>query len=103
MAVAAMFSVQLGLAASVGLFDKIGPEGAATVRLAWAGVLLLIVVRPRRSTFSRSALGGGGALGLATAGLTICFMAAIDRLPLGTASALESSARSASRSGAAAA
>ena len=41
LALAAMLCVQLGLAASVGLFDQIGPEGAAWLRLAWAGVLLL--------------------------------------------------------------
>jgi inner membrane transporter RhtA len=73
MAVSAMVFVQLGLAASVGLFDRLGPEGAAWLRLAWAGVLLLVFVRPRRSWFSRSSL----------------FMAAAARLPLGTASALE--------------
>ncbi len=36
-----------GLAVSVGLFDRIGPEGAAWLRLAWAGVIVLVVVRPR--------------------------------------------------------
>ena len=47
MAVASMTCVQLGLAASVGLFDQIGPEGAAWLRLAWAGVIVLVLVRPR--------------------------------------------------------
>ena len=47
MAIASMLCVQLGLAASIGLFDQIGPEGAAWLRLAWAGVLLLVLVRPR--------------------------------------------------------
>ena len=56
MAVAAMLFVQLGLAASIGLFDRLGPEGAAWLRLAWAGVLLLVIVRPRRSWFTRSSL-----------------------------------------------
>ena len=46
MAIASMVCVQLGLAASVGLFDQVGPEGAAWLRLAWAGVLLLVLVRP---------------------------------------------------------
>jgi len=89
MAVAAMLCVQLGLAASVGLFDRIGPEGAAWLRLAWAGVLLLVLVRPRPSAFSRSSLLACVALGVVTAGLTMFFMAAVARLPLGTASALE--------------
>src|SRR6478609_10966567 len=89
MAVAAMLCVQLGLAASVGLFDRIGPEGAAWLRLAWAGVLLLVLVRPRPSAFSRSSLLACVALGVVTAALTLLFMAAVARLPLGTASALE--------------
>jgi inner membrane transporter RhtA len=84
-----MLCVQLGLAASVGLFDRVGPEGAAWLRLAWAGLLLLVLVRPRPSAFSRSGFGACVALGVVTAGLTLFFMAAVARLPLGTASALE--------------
>jgi len=84
-----MLCVQLGLAASVGLIDDVGAGGAAWLRLFWAGVLLLVLVRPRRSTFSPAALRAGTALGVATAGVTLLFMAAVARLPLGTASALE--------------
>ena len=89
MAVASMLCVQLGLAASVGLIDDVGAGGAAWLRLFWAGVLMLVLVRPRRSTFSPAALRAGTALGIATAGVTLLFMAAVARLPLGTASALE--------------
>jgi inner membrane transporter RhtA len=89
LAVASMVCVQLGLAASVGLFDRVGPEGAAWLRLAWAGVLLLVLVRPRPSAFTRSGLLACVALGIVTAGITLLFMAAVARLPLGTASALE--------------
>jgi inner membrane transporter RhtA len=89
MAVASMLCVQLGLAASVALIDQVGAGGAAWLRLFWAGVLLLVVVRPRPSAFSREALRAGVALGVVTAGVTLLFMAAVDRIPLGTASALE--------------
>jgi len=89
MAVASMICVQLGLAASVGLFDQLGPEGVAWLRLAWAGLLLLVIVRPRPSSFTRSSLLACVALGVVTAGVTLLFMAAVARLPLGTASALE--------------
>jgi inner membrane transporter RhtA len=89
LAVAAMLFVQLGLAASVQLFDRVGPEGAAFLRLAWAGLLLAILIRPRLSRFTRSGLLACIALGITTAGLTMFFMAAVARLPLGTASALE--------------
>lgn len=89
MAMASMLCVQLGLAASVGLIDVLGAEGTAWLRLGWAGLLLLVIVRPRLSQFSRPALRAGIALGVVTAGVTMLFMAAVERLPLGTASALE--------------
>jgi inner membrane transporter RhtA len=89
MAVAAMLCVQLGLAASIGLIDQVGAGGAAWLRLFWAGILMLVLVRPRPSAFGREALRAGAALGVVTAGITLLFMAAVERLPLGTASALE--------------
>lgn len=89
MAVTAMTLVQLGLAASIGLIDQLGPTGVAWLRLAWAGALLLVLVRPRPSAFTRSSLSACVALGVVTAGITMLFMAAVERLPLGTASALE--------------
>ena len=89
MAVVSMLFVQLGLAASVGLIDQVGAGGAAWLRLFWAGLLLLVIVRPRPSAFSRETLRAGAALGVVTAGVTLLFMAAVARLPLGMASALE--------------
>jgi inner membrane transporter RhtA len=87
--VASMTSVQLGLAASIGMMDQIGVAGAAWLRLGWAGVLLLVIVQPRRRMFTGASLTPCVALGLVTAGVTMLFMAAVERLPLGTASALE--------------
>jgi inner membrane transporter RhtA len=89
MALASMTCVQLGLAVSVDLMRTVGPQGAAWLRLAWAGVVLLLVARPRRSEFTRRTFVAAVALGVVTAGLTMLFMAAVARLPLGTASALE--------------
>ena len=89
MAVASMVCVQLGLAAAVGLVDDVGALGAAWLRLAWAGVLLLVFVRPRPRDYTRSSLLACVALGVVTAGVTMLFMQAVARLPLGTASALE--------------
>jgi inner membrane transporter RhtA len=89
LALASMTLVQLGIAASVGLIDQIGAEGAAWLRLAWAGLLLPLLVRPKLRTIPRRALLNGVALGVVTAGITMLFMAAVARLPLGTASALE--------------
>lgn len=89
MATGSMLSVQVGLALSLGLIEYIGVEGAAWLRLAWAGVLLLLIVRPKRSAFTRSTFLTCMLLGVVTAGVTLLFMAAIARIPLGTASAIE--------------
>jgi inner membrane transporter RhtA len=89
MALAAMCCVQLGLAASVGLADQIGAQGVAWLRLVWAGVVLVVAAAPWRASFSRSALRTCVLLGVATAGMSLLFMAAVVRLPLGTAAALE--------------
>ncbi|WP_201931717.1 EamA family transporter [Nocardioides donggukensis] len=89
MALGSMFCVQLGLAASVSLVDDIGAGGAAWLRLFWAGVILLVLVRPRRSDFTPEALRSSAALGVVIAAVTLLFMEAVARLPLGTASALE--------------
>ena len=89
MAMVSMLCVQLGLAASVGLVDQVGAGGAAWLRLFWAAVILVAVVRPRRAQFSPAALRAGIALGVVTAGVTLLFMASVARLPLGTASAIE--------------
>src|SRR6476646_5135331 len=89
MAVGSMTCVQIGLALSVPLFGRLGPLGAVWLRLAWAAVILLIAGRPRPWRFRRPILLATIALGVVTAGVTMLFMAAIARMPLGTASALE--------------
>jgi inner membrane transporter RhtA len=89
MAMGSMLCVQVGLASAVTLIDEIGVEGAAWLRLAWAGILLLLIVRPKRAAFTRSSFAMCVVLGIVTAAITLLFMAALDRIPLGTASALE--------------
>ena len=89
MAMGSMACVQVGLAIAVTLIDEIGVEGAAWLRLAWAGVLMLVIVRPRPAAFTRKTFGACVLLGVVTASVTMLFMAAAGRIPLGTASALE--------------
>ena len=84
-----MLCVQLGLAVSVGLIDQLGAEGAAWLRLVWAGALMVLIGRPWRTRFTRSGLVASVLLGVVIAGVTLLFMAAVARLPLGMASALE--------------
>ena len=89
MAVGSMSCVQLGLAVSVHLFGRLGPLGVTGLRLGWAGLILLVVVRPPLRQFSRRDLLACGLLGAVTAALMLLFMLAVARIPLGTASALE--------------
>jgi len=89
MALGSMSCVQLGLALSVHLFGAVGPLGVVWLRLAWAAMILLVAIRPRPWRFRRPVLLATVALGIVTAGVTMLFMAAVARLPLGTASALE--------------
>ena len=89
MAVGSMTCVQIGLALSVPLFGQIGPLGTVWLRLAWAALILLVAVRPRPWRFRRPILLAAVALGVVTAGVTMLFMEAVARMPLGTASALE--------------
>jgi inner membrane transporter RhtA len=89
MAVASMSCVQLGLALSVHLFGQLGPLGTAGLRLAWAGLLLPALARPRLRDFTGRDLRACSVLGVVTAGLMLLFMLAVARIPLGTASALE--------------
>ncbi|MGF1425084.1 EamA family transporter [Kitasatospora sp. LaBMicrA B282] len=89
MAMAAMSSVQLGLALSVPLFAQLGAVGTAGLRLAWAGLLVLVLIRPRPRDFAGRDLLACALLGLVTAGMVLLFMLSTARIPLGTASALE--------------
>ncbi|HJX78966.1 EamA family transporter [Glutamicibacter sp.] len=89
MAFGSMSCVQLGLTASIVLADNIGSGAVAWLRLAWAAVILVIIARPWRLTFTRETLLICALLGLATAGMTVSFMKAVESIPLGTASALE--------------
>ncbi len=89
MAMCSMLTVQIGLGVSVRMIDVVGAEGTAWLRLVWAGAIFLVVGRPWRLRLTRGTLLSGVALGLATGGVTLLFMGAVARLPLGTASALE--------------
>ncbi len=75
--------VQVGAAASVGLFGTLGAAGTTWLRLACAAVLLAAVVRPRLRGRSGRDLGAVALLGLASAANTFCFSLALERLPLG--------------------
>ena len=89
MALGSMSTVQLGLALSIGVLDRIGALSTAGLRMAWGGLLLLVLIRPRLRNFTGRDLTACAVLGVVTGGMMMLFMLAIARMPLGTASALE--------------
>lgn len=82
-------SIQFGAAVAAKLFPRVGPEGAVTLRLVIAAIVMLAVIRPKVRGRSRADLATVGGLGVALGGMNLCFYEAIARLPLGPAVTLE--------------
>ncbi|MEF3120362.1 EamA family transporter [Kocuria flava] len=89
LAVAAMFSIQLGSALSVDLISTVGPAGTAWLRLSLGALVFLALARPPLRSVRRSDVPALLGLGVTTGVVTIGFLAAIERIPLGTAVAIE--------------
>jgi inner membrane transporter RhtA len=89
LAMAAMLSVQLGSALSVGLIDSVGPAGTAWLRLSMGALIFLALARPPLRAIRKHDVPALLALGVATGLMTVVFLAAIARIPLGTAVAIE--------------
>ncbi|GAB3272004.1 EamA family transporter [Arthrobacter pigmenti] len=89
MAVAAMLSIQLSSALSVGLIAVVGPAGTAWLRMSMGALIFLAVVRPPLRSIRRGDIPTILALGAATGLMSVAFLAAIDRIPLGTTVAIE--------------
>ena len=89
LAVSAMLSVQLGSALSVHLISTVGPAGTAWLRLSAGALIFLALARPPLRSIRRHDVPAIVGLGVTTGLQTIVFLAAIDRIPLGTAVAVE--------------
>lgn len=89
LAVAAIITIQLGAALSTHLFDDIGSGGTGWLRMLLGGLIFLAIARPRLSDYSSSDLRVALVLGLMTGTMTLFFLASIERIPLGTAVAID--------------
>lgn len=89
LAVVAMLSVQAGSALSTRLFASVGPAGTAWLRLTAGALVFVAIGRPRLRGLTRADGVTVLALGAATGMVTVTFLSAIDRIPLGTAVAIE--------------
>ncbi len=79
----------LGAAIAVTLFATIPAVGVAWLRILFAAVVLVAWRRPWRLAWTRRDVGVVLAFGVALAVMNVFFYVAIDRLPLGTAVAIE--------------
>ena len=84
-----ILSVQFGAAIAKNLFDSLGPGGTVFLRIAFAALVLLVLVRPKLGGHDRRAYLVAGLFGLALALMNLSFYQAIDRIPLGVAVTLE--------------
>jgi inner membrane transporter RhtA len=89
LAVLAMSIIQVGAALSTGLFPVVGLAGTAWLRLCAGATIFLALRRPRLRGRSRGELVGALALGINSGLMTMAFLVALSRLPLGTTVAIE--------------
>jgi inner membrane transporter RhtA len=82
-------SVQLGAAVAKGLFDSLGPGGTVFLRIAFAALVLFLLVRPKLGGHDRAGYLVAGLFGLTLAGMNFSIYLAFDRIPLGVAVTLE--------------
>jgi inner membrane transporter RhtA len=82
-------SMYAGASIAVLLFPVLAPAGVAWWRVLGAGVLLVLVRRSWRRSWTRRDLVAAALFGTALAAMNLSFYLAIDRLPLGNAVAIE--------------
>lgn len=82
-------SQYVGAAMAVALFQTLNPAGVAWLRMLGAAVVLVIWRRPPMAAWRGRRLLLAGTFGVVTGLMNAAFYEAIDRLPLGTAVAIE--------------
>ena len=86
---AAMLSVQLSAAWSMGLIAEVGAAGTAWLRLTAGALIFLALARPPLREIRRQDVPALLGLGVASGLMGVMFLAAIERIPLGTCVAIE--------------
>lgn len=85
----AMTSVQTGASLAKSLFPAVGAQGTTALRLVFASVLMVLILRPWRTRFTASSLRSVLVYGIALGGMNFLFYMAIRTIPLGIGVALE--------------
>lgn len=87
--VGAIGSVQIGTALAATIFADVGPAGAVTLRILFGALILLVAWRPSLRGHTRADVALIAAFGLVLGAMNLSFYAAVQRIPLGIAVALE--------------
>jgi inner membrane transporter RhtA len=85
----AMASIQSGASLAKSLFPLIGAQGTTTLRLIFASVIMLLLLRPWRAKLNASTLKTVLIYGAALGGMNLLFYMSLRTVPLGIAVALE--------------
>jgi inner membrane transporter RhtA len=83
--VAGIGTFQTGAVIATGLFDSIGPAGAALLRLLFAAAIMVAVWYPLPWPLSRAQWRAVAFFGVVLGTMNLSYFEAIDRIPLGTA------------------
>lgn len=84
-----MISVQSGASLAKSLFPVVGAQGTTALRLIFASIVMIVILRPWRTTFTTSSLRTVLLYGIALGGMNFLFYMAIRTIPLGIGVALE--------------
>lgn len=85
----AMASIQSGASLAKGMFPLIGAQGTTTLRLVFASVIMLLILRPWRARMDSSTWRNVLIYGMALGGMNLLFYMSLRTVPLGIAVALE--------------
>ena len=84
-----MASIQSGASLAKSLFPVLGAQGVTAMRLTFAAIILLVLLRPWRQPIARKSWGSLLAYGITLGGMNLMFYMALRTVPLGVAVALE--------------
>lgn len=85
----AMASIQTGASLAKSMFPMVGAQGTTTLRLIFASVIMLLLLRPWRARLTTNTLRTVIIYGMALGGMNFLFYMSLRSVPLGIAVALE--------------
>ncbi|MGP5284489.1 threonine/homoserine exporter RhtA [Pseudomonas helleri] len=85
----AMASIQSGASLAKSMFSIVGAQGTTTLRLIFASIIMLLILRPWRAKLTAKSLKTVIVYGIALGGMNLLFYMSLRTVPLGIAVALE--------------